>query len=66
MHMSFSDNLIYKCCKYENIKKGATNYQWRTRDEHERYQNKIHHNGNVTDSLRKVVSAMAVIRWGGI
>lgn len=64
--LSFSDNLIHKCCKYENIKSKAAHYQWhRPGDEHEIYKNQIHGDWNVTGPLQKVTSDMTILRWKG-
>ena len=64
--LSFSDNLIHKCCKQMGLKSKVKHYRYkRTGEEHILYPNIVNRNWNATKPLEIVVSDMTCIKHRG-
>ena len=64
--LTFSDNLIHKCCKHLGIKSKAKHYRYkRTGEEHILYPNIVNRQWKATRPLEIVVSDMTCIKHRG-
>lgn len=64
--ISFSDNLVHKCCKHIGIKSKAKHYKYKKPGgEHIIYPNRVNGKWNASKPLELVVSDMTCIRYRG-
>ena len=64
--ISFSDNLVHKCCKHIGIKSKAKHYKYKKPGgEHIIYPNRVNGKWNASKPLELVASDMTCIRYRG-